>query len=58
MRSLTGKYRTKPLGGLFTSAKGGYYHDGRVATLPDVIDHYNTHMNLNLNTKEIQDLTE
>ncbi len=58
MRSPTGKYRTTPLGGLFTRAKGGYYHDGRFATLSDVIDHYNTHMNLNLNSTEIQDLTE
>jgi hypothetical protein len=56
-RSPTGKYRTTPLGGLFTRAKGGYYHDGRFATLSDVIDHYNTHMNLNLSASEIQDLT-
>jgi hypothetical protein len=58
MRSPIGKYRTTPLGGLFTRSKGGYYHDGRFATLSDVIDHYNTHMNLNLNTNEIRDLTE
>lgn len=58
MRSPTGKYRTTPLGGLFTRAKGGYYHDGRFATLTDVINHYNSHMNLNLNSLEIQDLTE
>jgi hypothetical protein len=58
MRSPTGKYRTTPLGGLFTRSKGGFYHDGRFATLSDVIDHYNTHMNLKLTTTEIQDLTE
>jgi hypothetical protein len=58
MRSPTGKYRTTPLGGLFTRSKGGYYHDGRFATLTDVIKHYNSHMNLNLNSSEIQDLTE
>jgi hypothetical protein len=57
-RSPTGKYRTTPLGGLFTRSKGGYYHDGRFAVLSDVIDHYNSHMNLNLNTSEIHDLTE
>ena len=39
MRSPTGKYRTPPLGGLFARAKGGFYHDGRFATLPDVVDH-------------------
>jgi len=58
MRSPTGKYRTTPLGGLFTRSKGGYYHDGRFATLSDVINHYNTHMNLNLNSSEIKDLAE
>ena len=31
MRSPTGKYRTTPLGGLFTRTKGGFYHDGRFA---------------------------
>jgi len=58
MRSPTGKYRTTPLGGLFTRSKGGYYHDGRFATLADVINHYNTYMNLDLNLSEIQDLAE
>ena len=57
-RSPTGKYRTTPLGGLFTRSKGGYYHDGRFAALSDVIDHYNSHMNLNLTSSEIHDLTE
>jgi len=58
MRSPTGKYRTTPLGGLFTRMKGGFYHDGRFATLSDVVDHYNSHMNLNLSTREKQDLVE
>lgn len=57
-RSPTGKYRTTPLGGLFARAKGGYYHDGRFATLPDVVDHYNSHLNLNLSAAEKQDLVE
>jgi mono/diheme cytochrome c family protein len=48
-RSPDGKYRTSPLRGLFahdlfTSQKpavsSGYYHDGRFATLKDVVDHY------------------
>lgn len=57
-RSPTGKYRTTPLAGLFARAKGGYYHDGRFATLQDVINHYDTHMNLNLSASEKQDLAE
>jgi len=58
MRSPTGKYRTTPLEGLFTRAKGGFYHDGRFATIPDVINHYNTKKGLNLTTSEKQDLAE
>jgi hypothetical protein len=57
-RSPTGKYRTTPLGGLFTKTKGGFYHDGRFTTLTDVIDHYNNHMSLKLTVKEKQDLLE
>lgn len=57
-RSPTGKYRTMPLGGLFTKTKGGFYHDGRFATLMDVVNHYNDHMALQLTTKEKQDLVE
>jgi hypothetical protein len=57
-RSPTGKYRTTPLAGLFTRTQGGFYHDGRFATIPDVIDHYDTHMKLHLTAKEKQDLTE
>jgi hypothetical protein len=58
MRSPTGKYRTTPLGGLFTRAKGGFYHDGRYATLADVVNHYNTALHLNLTSSEKSDLTE
>jgi len=58
MRSPTGKYRTTPLGGLFTRAKGGFFHDGRFADLNDVINHYNNHFSLNLTAKEKQDLLE
>ncbi len=57
-RSPTGKFRTTPLGVLFTRAKGGFYHDGRFATLADVINHYNSHMSLNLSASEKQDLVE
>ncbi|WP_157580749.1 hypothetical protein [Segetibacter koreensis] len=58
MRSPTGKYRTTPLGGLFTKTKGGFYHDGRFATLNDVVNHYNNHLSLNLSSSEKQDLVE
>ena len=57
-RSPTGKYRTMPLGGLFAKSTGGYYHDGRFASLADVVNHYNDNMPLNLTTKEKQDLVE
>ena len=57
-RSPTGKYRTTPLGGLGSRTKGGYYHDGRFATLTDVVNHYDTHFNLGLDSKETDDLVE
>ena len=37
-RSPDGHYRTAPLRGLWTHGTGGYYHDGRFATLAAVID--------------------
>ena len=58
MRSPTGKYRTTPLGGLFTRTKGGFFHDGRFATLSDVINHYNNHFSLNLTISEKHDLEQ
>ncbi|MHC2993379.1 hypothetical protein OB13_18035 [Pontibacter sp. HJ8] len=58
MRSPTGKYRTTPLGGLFTRTKGGFYHDGRFATLAEVIEHYDDHQSLNLTQAEKSDLEE
>jgi len=57
-RSPTGKYRTTPLGGLFTRAKGGFYHDGRYATLADVVNHYNDYNKLNLSQEEKANLVE
>src|SRR5262252_5960956 len=42
------RYRTTPLRGLFAHAKGGFYHDGRFATLADVVAHYNATFSLNL----------
>lgn len=57
-RSPTHKYRTAPLAGLWTHQKGGFYHDGRFATLEDVIDHYDTLSNLNLTQQEKGELIE
>src|SRR5205814_915452 len=42
------KYRTTPLRGLWAHAKGGFYHDGRFATLADVVEHYDSGMTLGL----------
>ena len=58
MRSPTGKYRTTPLGGLFARAKGGFFHDGRFATLSNVVDHYDNHFSLNLSEAEKNNLVE
>jgi hypothetical protein len=41
-RSPTMMYRTSPLKGLFSHVKGGFYHDGRFATLQAVVDHYDS----------------
>ena len=57
-RSPTHMYRTAPLAGLWTHQKGGYYHDGRFATLNDVLDHYNRHFKLGLGDAEKSELTE
>lgn len=57
-RSPTRMYRTAPLRGLWTHQKGGFFHDGRFATLRDVIEHYNTCMNLGLAEQEKLDLIE
>lgn len=57
-RSPDGMYRTTPLGGLWTHMKRGFYHDGRFATLGDVIDHYNSNFKLGLTADEKADLVE
>jgi hypothetical protein len=57
-RSPDGRYRTAPLKGLWTHTKGGFYHDGRFATLAEVIDHYNKHFKLDLADGEAKDLAE
>jgi hypothetical protein len=57
-RSPTHMYRTAPLAGLWTHQKGGFYHDGRFATLLDVVNHYDTQFNLKLSDPEKRDLIE
>ena len=57
-RSPTHMYRTAPLAGLWTHQKGGFYHDGRFATLGDVIEHYDNNFRLGLTDREKRDLIE
>jgi hypothetical protein len=57
-RSPDGVYRTSPLGGLWTHTKGGFFHDGRFATLRAVVDHYDDCFNLGLADREKNDLVE
>jgi mono/diheme cytochrome c family protein len=52
------RYRTAPLKGLWTHQTGGFYHDGRFATLREVVDHYNDFFKLNLSERAIADLIE
>jgi hypothetical protein len=57
-RSPDEHYRTAPLQGLWTHTEGGFYHDGRFATLQDVVNHYNTFFGLGLTPDQINDLVE
>jgi mono/diheme cytochrome c family protein len=57
-RSPDQHYRTSPLRGLFAHEKGGFYHDGRFATLADVVAHYNVAFTLGLSGDDTADLVE
>jgi cytochrome c peroxidase len=57
-RSPTHMYRTAPLAGLWSHQKSGFYHDGRFATLHEVVEHYNEFLKLDLTEKEKNDLIE
>lgn len=57
-RSPDKTYVTQGLRGLWAFSKGGFYHDGRFATLMDVVNHYNTCKKLNLSEAEKNDLVE
>jgi len=58
MRSPDERYRTAPLKGLWTHTKGGFYHDGRFATLEDVVEHYNSHLGLGLSAQDKSDIAQ
>lgn len=60
-------YKTMNLAGIFVrengvfmnpANKGRYYHDGRFATLLDVVNHYNARFSLGLTAQEKSDLVE
>jgi hypothetical protein len=57
-RSPTRMYRTAPLAGLWAHEKGGFYHDGRFATVLDVVNHYDAFFKLNLTAQEKNDLIQ
>jgi hypothetical protein len=60
-RSPDGRYHTVPLRALWDTKKihkGGFYHDGRFATLADVVNHYDRHFGTRLSDQEKSDLVE
>jgi len=66
-RAPDGVYKTMNLAGIFVREeglfmrpgnKGRFYHDGRFATLMDVVNHYNTLLHLGLTQQEKQDVIE
>jgi hypothetical protein len=57
-RSPDERYRTSPLKGLWSHQKGGFYHDGRFATLGAVVDHYDRFFELGLTPGEKRDLAQ
>ena len=55
------RYVTTPLRALFDMEKihkGGFYHDGRFATLEAVVDHYVNHLKLKLTPEQKRELIE
>jgi hypothetical protein len=57
-RSPDEHYRTSPLKGLWTHMERGFYHDGRFASLLDVVNHYDAHFELGLSDDQKVDLVE
>jgi mono/diheme cytochrome c family protein len=54
--SATGKWRTSPLAGVWQHPP--YFHDGSAATLGDVVNAYNTKLNLHLTVQQSSDLVQ
>jgi mono/diheme cytochrome c family protein len=55
------RYVTAKLRALWNTTKihkGGFYHDGRFATLSDVVNHYDNHFQTRLTEREKADLVE
>lgn len=52
------RYRTAPLKGIWTHTKRGFFHDGRFATLDDVVRHYDNLFELGLSDQQVHDLVE
>src|SRR5439155_19334100 len=55
------RYRTASLRALWDMKKihkGGFYHDGRFATLREVVDHYDRHFQIRMSEQEKNDLVE
>jgi len=66
-RAPDGQYKTMNLAGIFVreeglfmqpANKGRFYHDGRFATLMDVVNHYDTLLHLGLSASEKHDVVE
>jgi hypothetical protein len=56
LRTTTKRYRTTPLRALWQHPP--YFHDGSAATLENVVEHYNTFLELNLIEEQKADLVE
>ena len=57
-RAPDARYRTTPLKGLWTHTRRGFYHDGRFATLSDLLEHYDALFSLGLSPAERSDLAQ
>lgn len=55
-RTVTGRYRTTPLRALWQHPP--YFHDGSAATLKEVVEHYDSELDLRLTERQKADLVE
>jgi cytochrome c peroxidase len=51
-------YRTSPLAGRLFKRTRGFFHDGRFASLLDVVNHFDSFQKLGLTADEKNDLVE